>query len=387
MHDFDLYQPVHVVFGRGRVAELPGLIPESARRVLIATGGGSVRRSGLLDRLQSLLADREVFVFSGIEPNPKIDSIRRAIDVCRSERIDYIVAAGGGSVIDAVKCIAAGVFYAGDPWDLVEDHARIGAALPFCAVLTLAATGSEYDNSGVISNPATNEKMFLAANNLFPQFSILDPEYTFTVPANQTAAGAADILSHTFEQYFVRDGNALTDAMCEGMIRTVIENAPKCIANPEDYDARAELMMASSFGCCGLLAIGRSPSPWPCHGIEHEISAFTDITHGVGLAIITPHWMRWTLTPETAPRFAQYGVRVWGLDPKAPVMETAQAAIDKTAEFLRSLGLPSSLSEAGVDDSHFEEMADHVLKVWMPLGDAFRPMDREAVLAVLRASL
>ena len=254
-------------------------------------------------------------------------------------------------------------------------------------MLTLAATGSEYDNSGVISNPDTDEKLFLAAPNLFPAASIMDPTYTFTVPAWHTAAGAADIMSHTFEQYFVKDGNELTDGMCEAMLRTVIKYAPEAIRRPDDYEARAQLMMASSFGCCGILSIGRSGSAWPCHGIEHEISAYTDITHGAGLAIITPNWMRWTLTPETAPRFAQYGVRVWGLDPAADPMETANKAIDLTADFFKSIGLPAKLSDLHVTDEHFEAMADHVLKHWFPLEGAFRPLDKEGILAILRASL
>lgn len=361
--------------------------PPKAAASCLRWAGGSIRRIGLYDKLRELLSDYEVFDFSGIEPNPKISTIRRAVELCKAQKIDFIVAAGGGSVIDAVKCIAAGAYYDGDPWDLVLDHSRIGRAIPFCAVLTLSATGSDYDNSGVISNSATNEKMFLAASNLFPQASILDPTYTFTVPANQTAAGSADIISHTFEQYLVKEGNPFTDAMCEGVLRTVFEYAPKAIAAPDDYEARAQLMMVSSFGCCGLLSIGRTPSPWPCHGMEHEISAFYDITHGVGLAILTPNWMRWSLTPETAPRFAQYGVRVWHLNPQDDVMTNAQKAIEKTAEFFKSIGLPSKLSEVGIDDKHFEEMADHVAKIWWSFDGALRPISRSGVLEILRMSL
>ena len=185
MENYDLYLPTHLIFGRGRIDELPSLLPAKGSRILLAMGGGSIRRIGLYDKLRELLSDYEVFDFSGIEPNPKISTIRRAVELCKAQKIDFIVAAGGGSVIDAVKCIAAGAYYDGDPWDLVLDHSRIGRAIPFCAVLTLSATGSDYDNSGVISNSATNEKMFLAASNLFPQASILDPTYTFTVPANR----------------------------------------------------------------------------------------------------------------------------------------------------------------------------------------------------------
>ena len=361
--------------------------PRAFKRGLFSYGGGSVIKSGLLDAVKAQLADRMVFTFGGIEPNPKIGTIKKAIELCRKENIDFIVAVGGGSVIDATKCIAAGTFYEADAWNLMYDSAIIGRTLPFFAVLTLAATGSEYDNSGVISNPDTDEKLFLAAPNLFPVASVMDPTYTFTVPARHTAAGAADIMSHTFEQYFVAEGNELTDGMCEAMLRTVIKYAPAALKNPEDYEARAQLMMASSFGCCGILSIGRSASAWPCHGIEHEISAYTDITHGAGLAVITPRWMRHTLNEKTAPRFAQYGVRVWGLDAKADIMETARKAIDRTAEFFTSLGLPSRLSEMGVTDEHFEAMAEHVLKHWFPLETAFTPLDKAAVIAILKASL
>ncbi|MDO5532782.1 iron-containing alcohol dehydrogenase [Sutterella sp.] len=387
MQSFDLYLPTHLVFGKGRVSELGNLVAGRGKRVLITYGGGSVVRSGLLADVKAQLAGFEVFEFSGIEPNPKIESVRRAVELCREKSIDFMVAVGGGSVIDATKAIAAGVFYQGDAWDLLYDSSKIGRTLPFFAVLTLAATGSEYDNTGVISNPETDEKLFLGAPNLFPVASILDPTYTQTVPAWHTAAGAADIMSHTFEQYLVAEGNDLTDGFCESMLRAVIRNTPKAIANPDDYDARAEILLASSFGCCGLLAIGRTPSPWPCHGIEHEISAFTDITHGAGLAIITPHWMRYSLTEATAPRFAQYGVNVWGLDPKGDVMENARKAIDCTAEFFVSIGLPAKLSDLGVTDEHFEEMADHLLTHWYPFDGALRPLDRDGILAILRASL
>lgn len=386
MQSYDLYLPTHLVFGKGRVAELGKLAAGRGKRVLITYGGGSVRCTGLLDEVKAQLKDFEVFEFGGIEPNPKIGTLKRAIELCRKEAIDFIVAVGGGSVIDGTKCIAAGVYYEGDAWDLLYDSAKISRTVPFIAVLTLAATGSEYDNSGVISNPATNEKLFLYAPTLFPVASILDPTWTFTVPASQTAAGSADIMSHTFEQYFVAEGNDISDSMCEAVLRTVIRNAPKAIAEPDDYEARAELMMASSFGCCGLLAMGRTPSVWPCHGIEHEISAYSDITHGVGLAIITPHWMRYTLNEKTAPRFVQYAQRVWGIKDEGDAMATAEKAISRTEAFFRSLGIPAKLSEVGVRAEDFEAMAEHVEKFWYPLSGAFTPIDRAGVLGILKAS-
>ena len=386
MQNFDLFLPTHLVFGRGRLAELAATVKTAGRKVLLTYGAGSIKQNGLYEAVKAQLAGFEVFELSGIAPNPRIDSVRKGVEICRTEGIDFLVAVGGGSVIDATKAIAAGACYKGDAWDLIVDHPKIGAALPFYAVLTLSATGSEYDNSGVITNPATQEKMFLAAPNLFPRVSFCDPTYTFTVSSAQTAAGACDILSHTFEQYFVAEGNEITDSLCEAVIRTVVRNTPVAVREPENYEARAELMMASSFGCCGILSIGRSASPWPCHGIEHEISAFHDITHGVGLAIITPHWMRYSLNKKTAPRFAQYGERVWGLT-RTDDMACALRAIEKTENFFHSIGIPAKLSDVGVTDEYFEAMADHVSKVWYPLDSAFAPIDRAGVLSILQASL
>ncbi len=387
MQNFDLHMPTHLVFGKDRIDELPALTKSYGSKILLTYGGGSIKKIGLYDKVKELFKDCEIFELSGIEPNPKIDSIRKGVDIIKKEKIDFILAVGGGSVLDASKNMAAGAFYDGDPWDLVLDCSKIGKTLPIFAVLTLSATGSEYDNSGVISNPATNEKMPIFGN-MFPVASICDPTYTYTVPANQTAAGAADIMSHTFESYLVKNGNVLTDGFCEAMLRSVIKFAPIAIKDPQNYEARAELMMASSFGCSGLLAIGRDVSPWVCHGLEHELSAFYDITHGVGLAILTPVVMRYSLKEETADRYAQYGVNVFGLDPKADKMETAKAAIEKTAEFFRSIGLPSKLSELGIDDSHFEEMADHVLKIWFgDFGTAMRPLNRADLIAILKGCL
>lgn len=387
MFNFDLYLPTRLVFGKGRIDELPELTKSYGSKILLTYGGGSIKRAGIYDKIKELYKGAQIFELSGIEPNPRITSIRKGVEIAKKEKVDFILAVGGGSVLDASKNIAAGAFYDGDPWDLVLDSSKIGKTLPLFSVLTLSATGSEYDNSGVITNEATHEKMPIFGN-LWPVASICDPTYTFSVPANQTAAGAADIMSHTFESYIVNQGNTLTDGICEAMLRTVIKNAPVAIAEPDNYDARAELMMASSFGCCGLLNIGRENSPWVCHGLEHELSAFYDITHGVGLAILTPVWMRYSLNERTAPRFANYGVRVFDLNPADDVMTNANRAIDLTAEFFRKLGLPSKLSEVGIDASHFEEMADHVRKIWFgDFKNAIRPLDRQDLLNILNGAL
>lgn len=392
IQSYDLYMPTHLIFGKGRISELKDAVAGAGKKALITYGGGSVKRSGLFTRVKELLesAGCSVSEFGGIEPNPKITSVREGVSLCKDEGIDFVVAVGGGSVLDASKAICCGAMYPGDPWDLVLDASKIKAYLPLFDVITLAATGSEYDRAGVISNEETKEKLTIWGN--FPVTSILDPEYTMTVPANQTAAGIADIMSHTFEQYIVRDGNMLSDGFCESMLRTVTHFGPIAVKDPTNYEARAEILAASSFGCCGLLSLGRTPSPWPCHGMEHELSAWYDITHGVGLAIITPAWMRYCLKNNpavVAPKFAQYGVNVLGLNPADGAAVNAEKAIEKTAEFFRSIGITQTLKDFGIDETHFDEMADHAMTTWFAGRPpyTFAPLGREGILEILKASL
>ena len=391
IQSYDLYLPTHLVFGKGRVSELGILIKGYGKKVLLTYGGGSVKRIGLYDTVKKILTDAgcEIFELSGIAPNPKIESVRAGVEICKKEGIEFIVSIGGGSTLDCSKAISCGAFYDGDPWDLVIHNDRIGRHLPIFDVITLAATGSEYDGGGVITNEETKEK--LSVGGCYPVASILDPEYTFTVPANQTAAGISDILSHTFEQYIVAEGSMISDGFCESMLKTVMHFGPIALKDPTNFEARGEVLAASSFGCCGLLGLGRTPSPWPCHGIEHEVSAWYDITHGVGLAIITPHWMAYSLKANpsvVAPRLAQYGVNVLGLNPADGVEANAKKAIEKTAEFFRSIGITQTLKDFGIDDTHFDEMADHVAKAWFgDFSTAIAPLDHAAVVEILKASL
>ena len=391
IQSYDLYLPTHLVFGKGRVSELGNLIKGYGKKVLLTYGGGSVKRIGLYDTVKKILTDAgcEIFELSGIAPNPKIESVRAGVEICKKEGIEFIVSIGGGSTLDCSKAISCGAFYDGDPWDLVIHNDRIGRHLPIFDVITLAATGSEYDDGGVITNEETKEK--LSVGDCYPVASILDPEYTFTVPANQTAAGISDILSHTFEQYIVAEGSMISDGFCESMLKTVMHFGPIALKDPTNFEARGEVLAASSFGCCGLLGLGRTPSPWPCHGIEHEVSAWYDITHGVGLAIITPHWMAYSLKANpsvVAPRLAQYGVNVLGLNPADGVEANAKKAIEKTAEFFRSIGITQTLKDFGIDDTHFDEMADHVAKAWFgDFSTAIAPLDHAAVVEILKASL
>ena len=389
IQSYDLYLPTHLIFGKGRVTELARLIKGYGSKVLLTYGGGSVKRIGLYDTVREILHQEgcTVFELSGIAPNPKIESVREGVRIVKENGIDFIVAIGGGSVLDCSKAIACGAGYDGDPWDLVIHRDRIGKKLPVFDVMTMAATGSEYDGAGVITNDETKEK--LSVGGCFPVASILDPTYTMTVPAKQTAAGVSDIISHTFEQYFVAEGSMLSDGICESMLKTVMHYGSIALREPDNFEARGEIFAASSFGCCGLLALGRTKSAWPCHGIEHELSAWYDITHGVGLAILTPNWMRWCLEtdPTTVTRFAQYGVNVWKLNPRHDPMENAKDAIANTRKFFDSIGIPNTLAALGIDDTHFGEMADHIQARWGDLGKAFVPMDRDAILTVLRMSL
>ena len=391
IQSYDLYLPTHLVFGKSRVSELGNLIKGYGKKVLLTYGGGSVKRIGLYDTVKKILTDAgcEIFELSGIAPNPKIESVRAGVEICKKEGIEFIVSIGGGSTLDCSKAISCGAFYDGDPWDLVIHNDRIGRHLLIFDVITLAATGSEYDGGGVITNEETKEK--LSVGGCYPVASILDPEYTFTVPANQTAAGISDILSHTFEQYIVAEGSMISDGFCESMLKTVMHFGPIALKDPTNFEARGEVLAASSFGCCGLLGLGRTPSPWPCHGIEHEVSAWYDITHGVGLAIITPHWMAYSLKANpsvVAPRLAQYGVNVLGLNPADGVEANAKKAIEKTAEFFRSIGITQTLKDFGIDDTHFDEMADHVAKAWFgDFSTAIAPLDHAAVVEILKASL
>ncbi len=389
MNNYDLYLPTHIIFGKDRINELHEVLGSYGKNVLLTYGGGSIKKIGLYDKVieELKLAGKTVFELSGIEPNPKITSVREGVEICKAKSIDLILAVGGGSVIDCSKNIAAGAYYDGDPWDLVLDSSKVGKAVPIVSVLTLSATGSEYDNSAVISNAQTNEKLPIFGNTLNPAVSFLDPSYTFSVSKNQTAAGSVDCMSHTFESYLVKQGNLLTDSLCEGMLKTIIKYAPMALKNPEDYEARANLMMACSFGCNGILAIGRDNSSWACHAIEHELSAYYDITHGVGLAIVTPSFMRYCLNSETVERFAQYGENVWGITGDDR-MEIAKKAIDKTEEFFKSLGMPSKLSELGITDEHFENMATHIENHWFAqLTNALRPIDHAGIVEILKNCL
>ncbi len=397
MQNFDYMTPTRLIFGRGSIAKLPEVmmqIPKKTEhfdfRVLLTYGGGSIKKLGLYNRVKELLAEIanvEIFELPGIQPNPKYDpSVLEGVRICKEQQIDVILAVGGGSVLDCSKAIAVGAKYDGDPWDLITYKVKAQKALPIVDILTLAATGSEYDCGAVISRTETNDKVGYIEPLTFPVCSILDPVYTFSVSKKQTAAGCADAMNHTMEQYFVADATLLNDGFCESMLRSLIENARKCLANPEDYTARAEMMLCCTYGCNGILSLGNSHSGWPCHAIEHALSAYYDITHGEGLAIITPRWMSHILSDKTLDRFVKYGINVFGIDASLPKQEIAEKAIDATYAFFESIGIPMHLREVGIDDSRIDEMAHHIA-VNEGLENAYAPLTELDIREILIASL
>lgn len=387
MQSFDYMTPTRLIFGRESIVKLPEVMHPLGRRVLMTYGSGSIKRIGLYDRVKDLLKDFEIFELSDIQPNPKYDpSVLDGVRICKESKIDVILAVGGGSVLDCSKAIAAGAKYEGDPWDLISYKVKAQAALPIVDILTLAATGSEYDYFGVISRTETNDKIGYGDPLLYPVCSILDPVYTFSVSKKQTAAGCADAMNHTIEQYFVADSTLLNDGFCESMLKSLMVNTRKCLENPEDYTARAEMMLCCTYGCNGILSLGNSESGWPCHGIEHALSAYYDITHGEGLAIITPRWMRHILSEKTIDRFVKYGINVFGIDSTLPKEEIANKAIEATYAFFESIGIPMHLREVGIDDSRIDEMAHHIA-VNEGLERAYAPLTEQDIKEILIASL
>ncbi len=387
MQNFDYMTPTRLVFGKGVIEKLPGALAPLGRKVLLTYGGGSIKKIGLYGKVLELLKGFEIVELPGIQPNPKYDpSVLEGVRLCKENGIEVILSVGGGSVLDCSKAIAAGACYDGDPWDLITYKVKAKAALPIVDVLTLAATGSEYDCGGVISRTDTNDKIGYIDPLLFPVVSFLDPTYTFTVSRKQTAAGIADAMNHTIEQYFTEDTTLLNDGFCESMLRSLMINGRKCLENPQDYTARAEMMLCCTYGCNDILSLGNSPSGWPCHGIEHALSAYYDITHGEGLAIITPRWMQHILSEKTLGRFVKYGVNVFGIDPSLDKWEIARTAIDKTYAFFESIGIPMHLKEVGIDGSRIDEMAHHIA-VNEGLENAYVPLDEKAIKEILVASL
>jgi hypothetical protein len=387
MQNFDYQTPTRLIFGEGVIAKLPEVMKPLGKKILLTYGSGSIKKLGLYDKVKELLSGFEIYELSDIQPNPKYDpSVLKGVEICKENGIEAILAVGGGSVLDCSKAISVGAKYDGDPWDLISYQAFATDALPIVDIITLAATGSEYDCGGVISRTETNDKIGYIDPHLYPVCSFLDPTYTFSVSKKQTAAGCADAMNHVMEQYFTEDTTLLNDGICEAALRSLMANGTAALENPNDYRARAEMMLCCTYGSNGILALGNSQSGWPCHAIEHALSAYYDITHGEGLAIITPRWMKYILSDRTVNRFVKYGVNVFGIDKTLDKYEIANQAIDATYHFFQSIGIPMHLKDVGIDQSRIGEMAHHIA-VNEGLENAYVPLHEEDLVKILTASL
>ncbi|MBO5483801.1 MAG: iron-containing alcohol dehydrogenase [Lachnospiraceae bacterium] len=360
MKNFIYDIPVRVYFGENQLCHLGEELSKYGKRVLLTYGGGSIKKSGLYNAVTEEIknAGLELYELSGIAPNPRIDSVRDGAQMCKEHHIDVLLAVGGGSTLDATKWMAAGACVEHDPWDFFSEWAPVEKALPVVTILTLAATGSEMDSGGVISNPETQDKIGRLADPLLPKASFLDPTLTYSVSPYQTACGAADMMSHIIEVYFNMEPDLyMLDCFMEGMMKTIIKYAPIAMQEPDNYEARANLMWTSSWAINGFVNGGKQQA-WSCHPMEHELSAIYDITHGLGLAILTPRWMEYCLDETTVSKYVQFGVNVFGIAANLEPMDIAKQSIEKlSAFFFDTLELDNTFTKVGIEAKDFPVMA------------------------------
>ena len=389
MNDFAFYSPTKFVFGRGAENKVGALVKGfGGTKALLHFGGGSAKRSGLLDRVEKSLADAGVGCVSlgGVQPNPRSGLVREGIALCRKEKVDFILAVGGGSVIDSAKAIAFGTLYEGDFADFyfgkdVKNQPQVPAALPIGTVLTIAAAGSEGSANSIINLEPGNLKRGATGDALRPKFSVLNPEFTFTLPPFQTACGLTDIFAHVVERYFTPTRDVeITDALCEAVMRTVVRESARVMANPRDYEARANIMWAGTVAHNNVCGVGRAQD-WASHGIEHELSALYDCAHGAGLAVVMPAWMEYVMEADVA-RFARFAECVWDVREGTPG-ERAREGIRRYRAWLRSIGMPQNFADLGAKESDIPALVEKLGLKGNALG-SFRPLRDEDVAKILR---
>ncbi|MCK5761528.1 MAG: iron-containing alcohol dehydrogenase [Candidatus Izimaplasma sp.] len=363
MKNFDYHNPTKVYFGKDEVDKVGKLSKEFGSNVLLVYGKTSIKKTGLYDRIVKLLKAESINIFelSGIDPNPRIESIRAGGDLCKKHNIDLVLAVGGGSVIDASKGIASAALYDGDPWDFYSYKVLSTESLPIATVLTLSATGSEMNPWSVVTNFATKDKNGWGTMNTYPKFSILDPTLTYSVSKHQTGCGIVDILTHVYEFYFSNEDSYLNDRICEAIMKTVIHYGPIALEEPNNYEARANLMFSSTLALNGTAGFSKDWEGFN-HSTEHVLSAFYDIPHGDGLSILAPHWMKHILNEDNIEKFYEFAVNVWGLDPDEDHSYVAVLGISEVFKFYKSINMPLSLREVGIIDPDFEEIARKSLK-------------------------
>lgn len=386
MFNFDFYNPTRIVFGKETVAKIDGLIPENAR-VLVLYGGTSAERTGTLAEVRQALGQRTVYEFGGIEPNPTFETLSKAVDLVRAEKIDFLLAVGGGSVIDGTKFVASAALFEGDDiWQILETWgSNITKAVPFGVVLTLPATGSEMNSAAVITRSATRTKALLSNPLVFPQFSVLDPTKTFTLPARQLANGVVDAFVHTVEQYLTYPvGARVQDRYAEGLLQTLIEIGPKVVGEPADYDSRANLMWTATQALNGLIGAG-VPQDWASHFIGHELTALHEIDHGRTLAIVLPSIMDLRRNNKRA-KLLQYAHRVWNIT-EGDEDSRIDQAIQKTREFFEELGVKTRLSDYGMAEKDIEPIIEQLTKHGMTKLGEHQDITPEISRQILKASL
>ena len=383
VENFVFRNPVKIRFGRGQIAHLAMEIPREAR-VLLTYGGGSIKANGVYDQVMKALEGYDIRTFGGIEPNPQYATLMHAVELARSERVDFLLAVGGGSVLDGTKFIAAATPFEGDPWTICTDHAPLDAAVPLGAVLTLPATGSEMNRAGVISRGDTDQKLAFFSERLFPRFSILDPEATFSLPPRQVGNGIVDGYTHVMEQYLTYPvGAHLQDRMAEGILQTLLEVGPRTLANPTDYEARASFMWCCTVALNGIVGAG-VPQDWSTHAIGHELTLRHGLDHGQTLAIILPAVMESQRESKRA-KLLQYAERVFGLRGGSDD-ERIDQAIALTRDFFESVGLPTRLSGHGI----LNDPSEYVVRKLesrgvLPLGER-GDLDANRIRAIVAAS-
>ncbi len=364
MLNFTFYNPVKMVFGKGSIQELGKLVP-AGEKILMTYGGGSIKQNGVYEQVKQALAGHAVIDFGGIQPNPRYETLMEAVEICRREGIRFLLSVGGGSVLDGTKFIAMAVPFEGDPWDMLTKRAPAGKALPLGCVLTLPATGSEMNMVSVISRESTREKLLFANPGMFPQFSILDPETTLSLPIQQTRNGVVDAFAHVMEQYMTYPAEAaLQDRQSEALLEVLLEEGPKVVNKPTDTSARANIMWAAAQALNGLISCG-VPQDWATHYIGHELTAFYGLDHAQTLAIVMPAvWQHQKKAKEA--KLTQYAERVLRLPPSD---DRAAESIRKTEEFFRSLGRKTRLSEYGIGTERFDEIAARFEQRGIKLGE------------------
>lgn len=385
MLNFTYENSTKLIFGRESENNLPKEIKLYGKRVLFHYGSSSIKKTGLYDKVVNLLKKDDIFFIElpNVKPNPRVSLVREGIKIVKENDIDFILAVGGGSVIDSAKAIGLGAFYEGDVWDFFVKKITASKEVPVGVILTIPAAGSESSTRCVISND--DGLLKIGATTERPKFAIMNPEFSYSLPKNQAAAGICDMMTHIFERYFTNTKNVeVTDGFCESLLKTVIHNGPIVLKDPENYDAWGEIMLAGSMAHNGLLGIGREED-WASHRIEHQLSAIYDVTHGAGLSVVFPSWMRYVYS-NNINRFVQFANRVWNIDINLDNLEeTALLGIDRTEDFFKSLGLPIKLSEMNIDNSRFDEMAKKASPSG-PLG-AFVKLSEEDILNILKMAL